>query len=152
MKISRFNNHIRQYEAPAYTTFSKEGGHLSFIILILYQSMTQFKIAFDLHIKLVLFYLIRILLPVIIYMLSARLGLMKAYFQTNTSPLCTPTGIGLAALLIHCYRNCSGLPSVDLLGCLTRESSSSYAGRLVKPLYHFQRNNITSLLINDEVL
>src|SRR4030043_2446984 len=80
--------------------------------------MTQLKITFNSHIKPVLFYLTKVLILAIIYHLAARLGLMMAYVQANTSPVWPPTGIGLAALLIFGYYLWPGISSGVLLGSL----------------------------------
>ena len=80
--------------------------------------MTQFKLTFNSHIKPVLNYLVKILILAIIYHLAARLGLMMAYVQANTSPVWPPTGIGLAALLIFGYYLWPGISSGVLLGSL----------------------------------
>ncbi len=44
-------------------------------------------------------YTVKIIALAIVYHLAARVGLMTAYVQTNTSPVWPPTGIALAALL-----------------------------------------------------
>lgn len=80
--------------------------------------MNQNKIAFISHIKPVLIYLTKVLILAIIYHLAARLGLMMAYVQANTSPVWPPTGIGLAALLIFGYKLWPGISLGVLLGSL----------------------------------
>jgi integral membrane sensor domain MASE1 len=66
-----------------------------------------------------------ILVLAIIYMLSARLELMTAYFLAKTSPFCIPTGIGSADLFILYYRYATGITLGVLLGSLSRPRSSS---------------------------
>jgi signal transduction histidine kinase len=80
--------------------------------------MTQFKLAFNSRIKPVLIYLIKVLILAIIYHLAARLGLMMAFFQANTSPVWPPTGIGLAALFILGYQYWPGITLGVLLGSI----------------------------------
>jgi integral membrane sensor domain MASE1 len=99
----------------------KEGSHLSFIILInlsINQSITKLKITFNTHIKPVLIYLIKVLAMAIAYHLAARLGLMMAFFQANTSPVWPSTGIGLAALFILGYQYWPGITLGVLLGSI----------------------------------
>ena len=80
--------------------------------------MTQFKINFITHLKTFLIYLFKVLVFAIIYLLAARLGLMMAYFQANTSPVWPPTGIALAALFILGYRYWPGITLGVLLGSI----------------------------------
>ncbi len=71
-----------------------------------------------LPIKPVLFFIIKVLILAFIYHLAARLGLMMAYVQANTSPVWPPTGIGLAALLLFGYQLWPGITLGVLLGSL----------------------------------
>ncbi len=80
--------------------------------------MTQFKITFNSHVKPILIYLTKVLILAIIYHLAARLGLMMAFFQANTSPVWPPTGIGLAALFILGYQYWPGITLGVLLGSI----------------------------------
>ena len=54
-------------------------------------------------------YVVYIVALVIIYTLSARLGLMLAFDQDNTSPVWPPTGIAIAALLFFGKRLWPGI-------------------------------------------
>jgi len=63
-------------------------------------------------------YLLKIIGLAVIYHLAARLGLMMAYVQSNTSPVWPPTGIALAALLIFGYRVWPGITLGVLVGSL----------------------------------
>ncbi len=63
-------------------------------------------------------YVAKILALAAVYHLAARLGLMMAYVQSNTSPVWPPTGIALAVLLILGYRFWPGVSLGVLLGSL----------------------------------
>ena len=47
-----------------------------------------------------LFYLLKIIIFAVAYHIAARIGLLMAYVQPNTSPVWPPTGISIAILLI----------------------------------------------------
>lgn len=70
------------------------------------------------QIKSTLVFLIKVLALAIIYHLTARLGLMMAFFQANTSPVWPPTGIGIAALFILGYQYWPGITLGVLLGSI----------------------------------
>ena len=53
--------------------------------------------------------ILNIIIIAIIYLVSARLGLMLAYPGTNASPIWAPTGIAIAAVLILGYRVWPGI-------------------------------------------
>jgi len=63
-------------------------------------------------------YLLKIITLALIYHLAARLGLVMAYVQINTSPVWPPTGIALAALLIFGYSLWPGISLGVLAGSL----------------------------------
>jgi signal transduction histidine kinase len=63
-------------------------------------------------------YLTKLLILAIIYHLAARLGLMMAYVQPNTSPVWPPTGIAIAALLLCGNDLWPGISMGVLLGSL----------------------------------
>jgi signal transduction histidine kinase len=65
-----------------------------------------------------LLYVTGVLALAVVYHLAARLGLIMAYVQANTSPVWPPTGIGLAALLVLGYRFWPGITLGVLLGSL----------------------------------
>ena len=60
----------------------------------------------------------------IIYHLGARLGLLMAHVQPNTSPVWPPTGIALAALLILGLRYWPGVALGVMLGFLVNNNPS----------------------------
>jgi signal transduction histidine kinase len=71
--------------------------------------------------------LAKILILAVIYHLAARVGLMMAYVQANTSPVWPPTGIGLAALLIFGYKLWPGISLGVLVGSLLTGAPFSLA-------------------------
>jgi integral membrane sensor domain MASE1 len=58
----------------------------------------------------------------IIYHLGARLGLLMAHVQPNTSPVWPPTGIALAALLILGIQYWPGVALGVMLGFLVNNN------------------------------
>jgi integral membrane sensor domain MASE1 len=80
--------------------------------------MSQSKERSNIYIRPVLVYLAKIIALAVIYHLAARLGLMMAFFQANTSPVWPPTGIGIAALFILGYKYWPGITLAVLLGSI----------------------------------
>jgi signal transduction histidine kinase len=89
--------------------------------------MTQAVRVSPIRIRSYFVYVGSILALAVIYHLAARLGLMMAYVQANTSPVWPPTGIGLAALLILGYRYWPGITLGVLLGSLLTGAPFSLA-------------------------
>ena len=90
----------------------------------------------------------------VIYHLAARLGLLMAHLQPNTSPVWPPTGIALAALLIFGLKYWPGIVFGVMLGYLTNNNAlnvsiglaigntlEALAGAyLLKRLFHFDNH------------
>jgi signal transduction histidine kinase len=85
--------------------------------------MTKTHPPHPVQIKSLAIYLAKILVLAVIYHLAARVGLMMAYVQANTSPVWPPTGIGLAALLIYGYGMWPGISLGLLIGSLLTGAS-----------------------------
>src|SRR4030042_3472450 len=80
------------------------------------------------HLKSASIYLLKIAVLAVVYHLAARLGLMMAYVQVNTSPVWPPTGIALAALLIFGFDIWPGISLGVLLGSLFTGAPFNLAG------------------------
>lgn len=63
-------------------------------------------------------FLVKIIILAAVYHAAARIGLMMAYVQTNTSPVWPPAGIALAALLVFGTKLWPGVGLGVLLGSL----------------------------------
>jgi signal transduction histidine kinase len=72
----------------------------------------------QIKIKNLAIYSAKLLILAVIYHLAARLGLMMAYVQPNTSPVWPPTGIAIAALLLFGIDLWPGVSVGVLLGSL----------------------------------
>ncbi|MEX1247437.1 MAG: MASE1 domain-containing protein [Anaerolineales bacterium] len=72
-------------------------------------------------------YLLKIFFIAVIYHMAARLGLMMAYVQNNTSPVWPPTGIALATLLIFGYSAWPGISLGVLVGSLVTGADPAIA-------------------------
>jgi signal transduction histidine kinase len=68
--------------------------------------------------KAIIIYVFKVVALALTYHLAARLGLMMAYVQSNTSPVWPPTGIALATLLIFGYQYWPGISLGVLAGSL----------------------------------
>jgi signal transduction histidine kinase len=72
-------------------------------------------------------YLLKVFSLAVIYHLAARVGLMTAYVQINTSPVWPPTGIALAALLIFGFEFWPGISLGVLAGSLSQGTNFNVA-------------------------
>lgn len=77
--------------------------------------------------RVIFFYLVKVCVLAILYHLAARLGLMMAYVQVNTSPVWPPTGIALAFLLTFGCHYWPGVSLGVLLGSLLTGAPPSVA-------------------------
>lgn len=72
-------------------------------------------------------YLLKIFSLAVVYHLAARVGLMTAYVQINTSPVWPPTGIALAALLIFGFEVWPAISLGVLVGSLSQGANFDVA-------------------------
>ena len=72
-------------------------------------------------------YLLKVFSLAVVYHLAARIGLMTAYVQINTSPVWPPTGIALAALLIFGFKFWPGISLGVLVGSLSQGANFNVA-------------------------
>jgi integral membrane sensor domain MASE1 len=85
-------------------------------------------------IKAALVYLLKVLLLAVVIHLTARLGLSMAYVQANTSPVWSPAGIALAALLLFGPEMWPGITLRVFLGSLLTQAPLNLSVR-----YRFSR-------------
>jgi signal transduction histidine kinase len=72
-------------------------------------------------------YLLKVFSLAVVYHLAARVGLLTAYVQINTSPVWPPTGIALAALLIFGVKYWPGISLGVFVGSLSQGTNLDVA-------------------------